>query len=323
MKAAAFLLLLLGIHIFVGDGTARLAGVAGLGLWMVFDPLDDRRVKMFLASILLLLVSVFVPAALAFFHPPNPLRYDLYLHALDHGIGFCVPQYFFGLVRSSPALARLTIGLYQLLPAMMLAGYGWALYSSPEANACLLSYLFSAVSAWLYWIVPAAGPVFVLGATLASPHPTPAVSLIQVPFASNCIPSMHLSTAICAWYFSRKHELGRRISLAYIFITVFATLALGEHYIIDLVVALPFVVFLVAAAIEKYWEAITALAVTLAWLLAIRFKIYLLLDHGAITWILLGATALVSVWVIGKLPASQTPNSQAVAADGNSAQPAL
>jgi hypothetical protein len=74
-----------------------------------------------------------------------------------------------------------------------------------------------------YLLLPAAGPVH------ASQPDAP----------RNCMPSLHLTWAALLWINERRGWL-RRFFLVFTGITAFATLATGEHYVIDLIAAIPF-----------------------------------------------------------------------------------
>ena len=67
-------------------------------------------------------------------------------------------------------------------------------------------------------------------------------------FARNCMPSLHLASALAVWWNSRLWaRWGRMLAGLFLCATIFATLALGEHYLVDLVVAVPFTMALQAA----------------------------------------------------------------------------
>lgn len=97
--------------------------------------------------------------------------------------------------------------------------------------------------AWL----PATGPIFVFGQN-NFPANIPPLDQVQFDLASvpaafrNAMPSMHLSGAL--WIAMALAALRRKflfaLSIFFVLATAWATLALGQHYVIDLVVALPF-----------------------------------------------------------------------------------
>jgi PAP2 superfamily len=288
------LVAVLCFHIFLGDTVARLSGVAALCLWFAFSPNDDRRAKLFLCSLLIFIMSIAVVPVLAFANASNPLKYDLYLHAIDHALGFCPAQVAVRLLLVSH-LWKLTVGFYQLIPAMMVAGYGWALYGNGNQNRLLVSYAISALCAVLYLIVPASGPGFLMGAAIAQPHPSPAIALVPLNYVANCIPSAHLSTAILIWFFNRDNKVAGSASLVFVFITAFATMALGEHYMIDLVMSFPFALFVISAVIKQYARALVSFGVLILWLVAIRLEIGHLIAHPVILWTTALATSVASI----------------------------
>ena len=73
-----------------------------------------------------------------------------------------------------------------------------------------------------YLLFPAVGPVWV--------HTDEAMR--------NCVPSLHFAWVLLLWWYSPKSL--RAASALFAALTGVATLALGEHYVIDLVAAIPF-----------------------------------------------------------------------------------
>lgn len=74
-----------------------------------------------------------------------------------------------------------------------------------------------------YLLVPAAGPAYAG----------------QANALRNCMPSLHLTWAALLWIDARKAGL-RRGLLIFMGMTAIATLATGEHYVLDLIAAVPF-----------------------------------------------------------------------------------
>jgi len=87
-----FLLALLAAHSFVGDTVARIAGIAALCFWCAFRPSDDRRIKVFFYSVVMLVMSIAILFVLGLINQVSLLKYDLYLHAIDRTLGFCPAQ---------------------------------------------------------------------------------------------------------------------------------------------------------------------------------------------------------------------------------------
>lgn len=178
-----------------------------------------------------------------------PLTYDLYLLKIDAAFG--------GFAHSAAQFANFapqwvrqaTSWVYALLPVLFFpllallirerkirTMHGW--------RAMVLPYVIAwACYAW----IPATGPIAVFGAA-NFPQNIPPLTDIQSALASvtpsmrNAMPSMHVSGAI--WILMMAAALQRKslfvLSALFLAGTAWATLALGEHYVIDLVVALPF-----------------------------------------------------------------------------------
>jgi len=59
----------------------------------------------------------------------------------------------------------------------------------------------------------------------------------------NCIPSMHMVWVLLLWYYSPRWL--RPLAVFVVMLTAAATLGLGEHYVIDLIVAVPYSLLIV------------------------------------------------------------------------------
>ena len=151
-----------------------------------------------------------------------------------------------------------------------------------------------------YQICPAAGPAY------AFPEQFPFhVPILQSPQARslphallNAVPSLHLAiallTVIYARYCAKPILIG---AVAFLILTVLATLGLGEHYLIDLIVAVPFVVGIdsLPGVLHSRGSRITAyscLVLVLAWELALRGGMALHLSPP-VAWILSVLTVLI------------------------------
>jgi hypothetical protein len=71
----------------------------------------------------------------------------------------------------------------------------------------------------------------------------------------NCVPSLHTAWGLLVWWHaSRLGRAFRGFGLAFFLLTECATLALGEHYVVDLVVAFPFTVLVRAVVHGVPWS---------------------------------------------------------------------
>lgn len=149
-----------------------------------------------------------------------PHTMDASLLRIDRKLGFDALR-LFGFMRWHHTLwAALQIP-YLWLPVVMAIAWVW------EQNYELRrAVLLGGVFCWLlYAAFPAAGPsYFFTGVADHAPR--------------NCMPSMHLSWALMLALYSRSWI--RTLLWMYAAVIAFATLALGEHYIIDLIAAVPY-----------------------------------------------------------------------------------
>jgi hypothetical protein len=104
---------------------------------------------------------------------------------------------------------------------------------------------------------------------------------LRVPMAPrNAMPSLHFSAALLVYWNTLGMRRASRIA-AGLFLagTAFATLALGEHYLIDLIVAFPFSLMFQAVFTDaghgnsalKRRTALGGAGLLTGWLIALRF----------------------------------------------------
>jgi len=91
----------------------------------------------------------------------------------------------------------------------------------------------------IYFLLPVCGPRYVFKAFPSDadsqiPHP------VFLSYPPNGIPSVHFSTALLIFWFLRRWKMGRIFGAVFLLLTFLATLGLGEHYLFDLIVAVPY-----------------------------------------------------------------------------------
>mgnify|MGYP003365058219 CR=1 FL=1 len=129
---------------------------------------------------------------------------------------------------------------------------------SPRWAVALAALLLSGgIGGLLYHFFPAAGPAFAFPGFPALPPTSavsPAAAPLDVAYARNCMPSLHTTWALLIALNARGLARSFRCFAAlYLVATVLATLIFGQHYLIDLVVAVPF-----ALAMQSLAEAMIA-----------------------------------------------------------------
>jgi hypothetical protein len=128
---------------------------------------------------------------------------------------------------------------------------------------------------------------------------------LQIPEGPrNAMPSLHLACALLVWWNSRTWRLwGRALAGLFLALTALATMGLGEHYFIDLVVALPFTVAMTAATTtsvpmqltERRLAVLGGGALTLMWLVLLRSVVDWAHVSPMLSWSMVMATVAVSI----------------------------
>ena len=163
------------------------------------------------------------------------------------------------------------------------APYGLQL-SRPERAPVSILLVFAvsgAAALMVYHACPIAGPRYAFGdqyyawwwGTL------PNALILVEPAFRNGMPSMHFGWALLMWmHASYLGPRTRAVFAAIAGITALATLSLGQHYLVDLVAAVPWVVGLQAlCALGLPWGGARArafgvgMALTVAWIVAVRY----------------------------------------------------
>jgi hypothetical protein len=225
-----------------------IAGFIGLGVRSKEVIRCDGGDHPFAAAVLLCAFSI----AVGFFFQVTvvlaPKTFDTYLYAFDNSLGFQSSFLIGRLFMSHPLLQSSSLMAYHLLPTVI-AGLYALQYANPKLSSSSIMIEFSVTAAvgWiLYLVYPAAGPIHAFHGTY--PDSPPMLSGINIDFQTllgnsprNCMPSLHAAWALLIFWNSRPFSfLIRLLAVAFLFFTLLATLGLGEHYLIDLVVALPF-----------------------------------------------------------------------------------
>jgi hypothetical protein len=121
--------------------------------------------------------------------------------------------------------------------------------------------LAAVVGVLAYQVVPATGPIYAFAGYPAGQPVLGAFALanpVEMLAPRNAMPSLHLTWALLvAWHAVRSGRLAGALGIVFLSLTTLAALALGEHYVIDLVMAVPFAVA-IAAAVAGYRRLATA-----------------------------------------------------------------
>jgi hypothetical protein len=284
-----------------------LASLMVLAIQVVRSRDEERRLcrQTFFAGAVFPLSSLLIGYSVPLTTWLRPQTYDALLLAFDGGLGF-QPSFVLGRWLSEDSTAwGLTTVVYYALPFAVCLLYASHLASDRKQKRQPVPILALFLSLMLvgfaqYGIYPAVGPKHAF-AVLYPWHPPALHQIIlepmMVPSAPrNCMPSLHLAGALAIWWNSRLWpRWGRLLAALFLWATIFSTMALGEHYLVDLVVALPFTLIFQAAwtVSVPFAQSVrqTSLVVgpllTVGWMGALRFGLRLFLISPVISWSLI------------------------------------
>ncbi len=274
-----------------------LLGLAAVVLTMIrwyWTPGDTDRLKPTLVMltaipILCALSTLAVGTAIKF----TPYTYDYTLYAFDRSLGG--PAFVLGrFMAAHPDLFRICLCIYNALP--LWAALAWMLIIAYpprriwHAQSCFI--LLGVVGFALYQLCPAAGPVYRFAGTFPWTEPSPATlpmgASLLAPCARNAMPSLHIAWAILFVFVSVELRWPLFVaSVAILTATLAAILGSGEHYLVDAMVALPFLMSLIAGVMPslsrsvRWWYCGGGGLVTVAWLIAFRSGAALALSDNA------------------------------------------
>jgi len=296
-----------------------LLGVAGLGvlaLRVIWSEGEERRMAVFTLMPMLALHSAgwCMPLFHGWTSKAQPAVLDLYLYSFDASLGvqpsFLIGQLF---VRYYP-LFIVCLVVY-MIPgiALALSYAGCLMKDKKTALSAFIAFFIAAPAGFvLYNFFPALGPIY----TFKGIFPWHALTFAQArhlvvkPIVleglRNAMPSLHAGWAYLIFWYSRRLSLLERVAAGAILVfTLLATLGTGEHYFIDLVVAVPFTLMILAATNMIVHRAVAplrmplfiGLALTLAWFAALRFGLRVFWISPAIPWAACLLTIAACFWM--------------------------
>jgi PAP2 superfamily len=256
-----------------------------------------------------------------------PKTYDLYLYVADGAFGFQPSFVFARAMARLPGLAFACLLAYLSLPFVMALVYALRLPRNAQQPSWDIISLFmlAGLGGWvLYNVVSATGPIYAFRAIFpwqALPyHSLPKLLLERISVSGdaprNAAPSLHMAWALLLFWSTQGLSRSLRIFLGiYLGLTVLATLGTGEHYLVDLLAAIPFALMVLAIVspgrtiglLPRCLAASSGLWLCLAWLLLLRYGVKMLLMSRVVPWGLSVLTCA-AVWTIYSWFSSQAPS---------------
>jgi hypothetical protein len=218
---------------------------------MLIWPGRRSRTLLVLAAGSLVIIGQQIAGIGQYFTTIEAMTFDNRAYLVDLSLGFNPVGFVLSTVEAMPGLlnagvmpllhlAYATILLMMALIVLLhlrIQSAGWGL----ALTAFLLA---GAAGGTLYHVFPAAGPVYAFAAFPELPLSsalTPAPAILDPHYVRNCMPSLHMTFALLIVI--NTDDLSRTVrsfTIVFTALTIIATLALGQHYLIDLIVAAPF-----------------------------------------------------------------------------------
>jgi hypothetical protein len=298
---------------FVGLSSLLVLGIRGL--W------QQRRRRYialyaFLPSALLALGAVATSFFLTNSTRLHPKTMDLYLLSADGSLGMPI-SFWVGQLFDSPVPLRTLAVAYDILLLPMALVYSRQLPDVKRARNALLAFVLAGpIGALCYLVVPGTGPLFLFGDQFPSAPPTVAslramtLHPLAVSGDRNAMPSLHVAWMVLAYWNTYRCATWLRIVVGVLLaLTLLATLALGQHYFMDVIVAVPFALAIQSLASSAMgtprsgWRESLAIGVGLValWMALITYGTSFLWVSPAIPWLLVVGTIAVSLWSYSKL----------------------
>jgi hypothetical protein len=289
-------------------GLAAILALALRGIWSRGDE-RQRQALAFLFAVF----SISANGLAGFFHnwtsKFTPRVVDLYLYCFDASLRV---QFAFLMGRAyatwhwfRDAGMFVYVG-FPLTIALVFAGQ--LLRDKKTVLSAMTSFLVTGpLGVIFYAMCPALGPAYLFTSRFPWNPLTKdeasrlVLEALPIPGLRNSMPSLHIAWVLLAWWYSEGLSvLERSIAMGVEVFTGLATLGSGEHYLVDLIVACPFALFIYAlCAFHVPWSnrnrvvaAVVGLATTLAWIGLLRFNVKMFWLSPVIPWFACIATII-------------------------------
>jgi hypothetical protein len=318
---------LAGIASFLG-----ISSLSVLGLRAIWSRDEEQRqmALAFVPTLLFVTSDWGSTTLLRWTEKANPRVLDLYLFSFDSSLRVQISFLMGQAYQLWPWFKAAGTAFYIGLPLVIALVYaGQLLRDRTRALSATIAFLVTGpLGVVFYNLLPAVGPIHIfLGQFPWRPIPADQamrllVEPIPVAGLRNCMPSLHMTWVLLAWWYSKGLSVWERgIAMAFVVFTIFSTMGTGEHYSIDLVVAFPFAVFLQGlCALGLRWNdrvrttaVVYGLLLTFGWIGALRFALKVFWISPILPWICCILTVASAVFVQRQLEAASDGGDEAVA----------
>ena len=263
------------------------------------------------SAVLLLTVESIAATAMLYNEKLQPKTLDLFLYSFDGSLGTQISFLMGRAFEKWPLFQSVSMMFYHALPVAMtlICARHIAVRTDKVRSVIVTIVATGPIGVVFYNLFPAMGPGIVpqLGFPfqVLTRAQTMHLAVVEIaaPGPRNAMPSLHMAWVLLIWWYSRGLSWWTRgIALLFVVFTVTSTMGSGQHYFADLVVGLPFALFLEAlCSFHLAWPdrrrmhaLACGLGVTLTWLVLLRFATPLFWASPIVPWSLIAATILLS-----------------------------
>lgn len=271
---------------FVAQDHGAMQWVIGLGLAstlvLAARSITSKDARLFLLpSLITLLFTLEAAMFLGVISHYSPLTYDAQAFLADAAFGSNVSFDVGRLFKAQPIVGAICTAIYLAPPPGLIFVYALEAKSKrhPPVDIVTVLVVMGAVGYSLYFLFPVCGPRFAFPQFPFDPpdHATLAGELIAVPPAPrNAVPSLHMASALVAFLHARRYGwIASSVAAVFVAGTFLATMGTGEHYLVDLLVAVPFTIGMDALLTpsRRRWPIVIACAAIFAaslWLIGMQ-----------------------------------------------------
>lgn len=257
-----------------------------------------------------ILMGVSTNATLEIIHLVRPASYDVIAYKLDEAY-FGIRHWFaMGFYAAPEWFRALVVTIYSMLSLCLFMFFGLIIKDggAKKYNIIRTVAVPFGLAFVCYMIVPISGPIYAFGEEQLYGGMPPADAFAPMteiigPAARNGMPSMHFTGAFMIWLLAAtlRKKVYFYLTTIFLALTITATLGTGEHYVLDLIVAMPFSIalslFLIA---PPNWFA--KKSTKILWSLAVAtFAFWMIAIIAIPAWLSdnLWFVQLLSLWSIG------------------------
>lgn len=324
-------------HVFciVDIGPGLLAATAVAILWRAFQAYRLKEFEQVQKSLEVFSLAVAMPITLSLgIIEFGPYVYDPHCYALDSLWGVQVSFIITKVIRGSlplclfMKLAYFYLSFYMIMAQILIYKDNERLGIS-HVSRLIPAFLFIFIGiagTFLYRFFPVVGVEVYCGLNSFPNGPWPEANMNPVPIEApsflphNGMPSLHMAWILAVYYslyrFYKSKPYYRYITLILIVLTALSAFSEGCHYLIDLIIAIPFTLLALALTMvesPRKWRIISAIfgfVATMGWLCLFKYAITTALHRPILTIIMLVFTDVVSLYLANTMCKQAERNGQ-------------